>query len=95
MRKAVRDKASMLNDNTVIDQLMEDVDVLQLSVSDQLFDAATALFQKKWDKCINPNMKAFLDYFKVEWRNKTVAGLKVSTQTVRVQTTAWNQSTGH
>ena len=48
MRRAVSDKLSILNDGALALMVMQDIDALQISPTEELFDAAAKLFLVKW-----------------------------------------------
>ena len=67
MRRAVSDKLSILNDGALALMVMQDIDALQISPTEELFDAAAKLFLVKWRENKNANMSAALAYFEKEW----------------------------
>jgi len=66
MRRAVSDKLSILNDGALALMVMQDIDALQISPTEELFDAAAKLFLVKWRENKNANMSAALAYFEKE-----------------------------
>ena len=67
MRRAVSDKLSILNDGALALMVMQDIDALQISPTEELFDAAAKLFLVKWRENKNANMSAAIAYFEKEW----------------------------
>jgi hypothetical protein len=67
MRKCAEQKLTMLGDSELAAKIIQDIDVLQTSPSEALFDKAVHLFLDKWAKEKNAHMAAYLAYFQKEW----------------------------
>ena len=67
MQKAVSNRLCILDENQLEKLILIDINALQLTSSNRLFEAAVKLFVEKWKRHINVNINSFLEYFQDEW----------------------------
>ena len=67
MQKAVSNRLCILDENQLEKLILIDINALQLTSSNRLFEAAVKLFVEKWKRHINVSINSFLEYFQDEW----------------------------
>ncbi|CAF1550987.1 unnamed protein product [Adineta ricciae] len=69
MKRKVNNRVCHIDAKCLAKEILEDIEMLQLSNSKDLFQLASSLFLKKWKnlKQKNQSVLNFLDYFQKEW----------------------------
>ncbi|CAF5148201.1 unnamed protein product, partial [Rotaria magnacalcarata] len=70
MKRNVENRISHINDKDIAKEILEDIEMLQLSNSTIIFKLASTLFMKKWklnNKKTDQSILEFLNYFDNEW----------------------------
>lgn len=68
MKRKIESRICHIDDKETQKEIMEDIEMLQLSSSKDIFDTATSLFFKKWTKMQkNQSVLDFMSYFEKEW----------------------------
>jgi hypothetical protein len=68
MKRCVAKKVSMINDKQMAREIIDDIDLLQICESANLFNNAVKLFKEKWSQFDQVN--DFMKYFEFEWLEK-------------------------
>ena len=69
-KRKIENRLSQVNDKDKAKEILQDIELLQLSNSRSLFELGTTLFMKKWklnNKEKNQSISDFLQYFDDEW----------------------------
>jgi hypothetical protein len=69
-KRKIENRLSQINDKDKAKEILQDIEILQLSNSSSLFELGTTLFMKKWklnNKEKNQSISNFLQYFDDEW----------------------------
>jgi predicted DNA-binding antitoxin AbrB/MazE fold protein len=70
MKRKVNNRVCHIDDKLIAKEVLEDIEMIQLSNSKVVFQLASSLFLKKWtmnNKQKNQSVLDFLDYFQKEW----------------------------
>ncbi|CAF4632468.1 unnamed protein product [Rotaria sp. Silwood2] len=70
MKRKINNRVCQINDKHIAKEMIEDIEMLQLSNSTPVFQLASTLFMKKWKMNNKQNNQAildFLNYFDNEW----------------------------
>ncbi|CAM4814310.1 unnamed protein product [Rotaria magnacalcarata] len=70
MKRNVENRISHINDKDIAKEILEDIEMLQLSNSTIIFKLVSTLFMKKWklhNKQTDQSILDFLNYFDNEW----------------------------
>lgn len=67
MKACVKKHLSLIHDIHTASEIHADINRLQVASTEQLFEAASKLFLKKWRASKNESMRDFLEYFESEW----------------------------